>query len=114
MKFIVIFLFINVWLNECNSLWQERPEDINLTILTEIISNYLYKYFNDANVFLSIVSSLSNLDQDPFHDDLSSNLLVHPKLYNFSYTILSGIDESQRGNKVGFNLILIDQSVSLM
>lgn len=114
MKFIVILLLINVWSNECNSLWQEKPENINLTILTEIISNYLYKYFDDANMFLSIISSSLNLDQCHFHEDLSSNLLVHPKLYNFSYTILSGIDQSQRGNKIGFNLMLIDQSASLM
>lgn len=103
MKFIIIILLINFWSNECKSLWlkslnkslnsENSDENINLTILTEIISNYLFKYFNDANVFLSIISTSLSLEQSQFHEDLSSNLLVHPKFYNFSYTILSGIDE---------------------
>lgn len=112
MKFIIIILCINFWPVVCTFLWQENSKDNDKIILTEIISNYLYKYFNNK-VFLSIVSSSVSHNQAQFHEDLSSILLVHSRLSVFSYTILGQIDRIQRENVTAFNVILIDMSASL-
>lgn len=112
MKIIIIFLFIYFWSIECN--FENISKDNDEIILTEIVSNYLYKYFINKDLFLSIVSSLSSLEKMHLHEDISSNLMVHSKLTNFSYSISNGIDEMQPGNMNSFNLILIDKSVSLL
>lgn len=96
---------------ECN--FDRKLENENLNILTDIISNYLYEYFNDGTYFLSISSSSSDLGQQQLHEDLSRNLLIHSKLANFSYIFLNGIAQSQPGENA-FNLILIDRSSSMM
>lgn len=115
MKFI-IFIFIKVLYvqgifdlsTELNSLVKDRT-----TILTEIIGNYLYKYFNNEHEFFSITSLSSSCDQKYFQQDLIQQLIISPKSGNFTYNFLNEIDSAQHENKNTFNLIFVDDRNSL-
>lgn len=92
----------------------KTSESDETIIPTEIIGNYLYKYLNYNEMFLSISLTSTTDDRDYFQEDLISNLMVNSKLENCTYNILDGVDPSRRGNMDVFNLVLIDRSASLV
>lgn len=116
MKFNII-LFLNVLCIKCSILKYEISEmaetNETVSIPIEIISNYLLKYLNDENVFLSISAASSNGDQKYVQEILLTNLLKNSMLSNFSYDILSNINRTRQGNRNAFNLIFVDGSDSL-
>lgn len=108
--FILLFCVLRV---ECTVLLPKSSGYDDTIIPTEIIGNFLHKYLNFRDVFLSIVLSSSNFDQQTLQQDLVSNLLMDTKLENFSFNILSTLDQSRQGNIDAFNLVLVDGSESL-
>lgn len=84
-------------------------------VLSEIISNYLLTYFHDEKMSVSIVmsSSSSKIHQSYLHEDLVENLMLNLNASNFSFNVLSNIDQSRLGNRNVFNLLIVDDSISL-
>lgn len=112
MKYIFSVLIYICCVN-CSVLFGETFKQDETIIPTEIIGNYLHKYLDYNEVYISITLSSSNNEQFSFQQDLVSNLITHTKLDNFSFNILNKLDQSRRGNIHVFNLILIDGSKSL-
>lgn len=83
------------------------------TIPTEIISNYLSKYFSQEKVFLSLCFSSSNSDQKYFQEKLITSLITRPKINEFSYNILGHVHQFRRRNRNVFNVIFVDTITSL-
>lgn len=108
---IIFFSVISISV-DCSLLLHKNLEDETI-IPAEIISNYLQKYVNCEEVFLSFSFSSSNVEQEYFQEDLFIHLMLDPKLENFSYNILDQVDQSRKENKHAINLILIDGSASL-
>lgn len=109
----VICLVINFVYIECNFTWNEdRPplETDEIIVPAKIISNYVQKYAFPNKVFLSIIFSASNAEQEYFQKMLFKHLVIHGKLGLFTYNILNKFDQSQKRNKYAFHLIFIDQS----
>lgn len=110
-----LFLFINFVCINCSVLYDDvKTLEMDKTIIpSEIISNYLLKYVNCDEVFLSISFSSRNIEQEYFQEDLLTNLMKQTKLSNFSYNILDRVDPYRKGNKYAFNLIFVDEIKSL-
>lgn len=113
--FIVFFvtIFIRVYCN-CSLIQNIYALNKDDSIIpAEITSNYLQKYVNYQEVFLSISFSSQNAKQEYLQEDLFIHLLKSTKLNNFSYNILECIDQSRKENKYALNLILVDGIASL-
>lgn len=109
-----IFVFVNIL--SIASSFRENVEIIerNATIIpTEIISNYLHKFFSFEYFSLSIALSSSNLYQQYFQADLIEELVTNSKLNDYSFSILNKVYQKRIGNTNVFNLILIDEGDSL-
>lgn len=118
MKFIIfIFIFSKILyaqdIFEPSTNWNSLVKDKTI-ILTEIIGNYLYKYFNNEHEFFSITSSSSNSDQKYFQEDLIQQLIMSSKSGNFTYNFLNELDPAQHENKNTFNLIFVEDRNALM
>lgn len=77
-------------------------------ILSEILTNFLLKYFSDEQIFISIIVSPSQVSHSLFQSDFFENLFDEPALSEFPYNILEQLDESVDDHRNAFNLILID------
>lgn len=118
MKFI-LFLLINIlYVRSIVQLPKRTSSYANnkKIILTKIASNYLDKYFDHEQVYFSIMSSSSNIDQKYFQTDLIVNLVKSSKLSNYSHSFLNQMDqlEDKRETKNVFNLIFVDDRNALM
>lgn len=82
-------------------------------ILSEIITNFLLKYFSNEKIFISIVASPSQDSHDLFQSDFFENLFDDPALEEFPYNILQQLDDSVYDYRNAFNIILIDSHETL-
>lgn len=98
---------------KCIFLFDINRED-GTQIPVEIVSNYLRKYLNCKEHFLSIAFSSSNDEQKYFQKDLISNMLKCAKLNNFTYRIMNEVYQYRKGNKIVFNVIFVDESASIL
>lgn len=115
MKFVAV-LFTYLFYVKCNNLLHANSYTLekNETVIpTEIVSNILYKYLGHERVFLSFVSMDSSDGHSYLQNNLINNLVAHPKLSNFSYNILKGVDQIRQGNTNIFNVVIVDGSASL-
>lgn len=112
----IIFLILNFSCFECSLILETTIErlDSDATIIpVKIVINYLNRYFDDEEVFISISSSSSNYNQKQVQDDLIHELVLNLLSANFSHNILDKVDSSRLGNKNVFNLLFTDESSSL-
>lgn len=82
-------------------------------ILSEIMTNYLLKYFYNDRIFISIVFSPSRNNRNLFQSNFLENLFNEPALTEFQRNILNKLDESTDNHRNAFNLISIDDYESL-
>lgn len=108
---IVFFATISIKI-ECSLFLNENRKD-EIIIPAEITSNFLQKYVDSEEVFLSYSFYALNVEQEFFQEDLFMHLMLDPKLENFSHNILEQLDQSRKENKFALNLIFIDESASL-
>lgn len=107
---------MSVWCVKCNRHLLKSLETINddkAVIPLEIVTNYLYTYFYQKQVYLTIVIMSSNAEQENFQEDFITKLMVAPKFGRFQYNFLNELDQLQRGNQNAFSLIFIDGITSL-
>lgn len=113
-----LFLISNILCLECSLILYKNIEKSKMhdetVILGEIISNYLFQYFNEEKVFVAIVTVSLNDHQKYLQSDLIRNLMSSPKIINFSFNVQNKVDQSRQGNKQVFNLIIADGITSLM
>lgn len=113
---LLIFLFFNVYAKDILALpikIDSRAKDKTI-ILTEIVSNYLHRYFHNAQVCFSIASSSSSVDEKYFQNDLIRKLVKEAEYGHFLYNFVDMLDQWQTGNINSFNLIFVDDKKSLM
>lgn len=112
-------LLLNILCVNCNLILYKSVKTLKINnetvVLSEIISNYLFTFFHNEKMSVSIVmsSSSSNIHQSYLHEDLVENLMLDLNASNFSFNVLSNIDQSRLGNKNVFNLIVVDDINSL-
>lgn len=113
---IVSLLLISFLCVDCSQYLLKNLEianDSDAIIPLEIITNYLYKYFYQRQVYFMIAFMSSNVEQTYFQEDLITKLIRGPKFGNFSFNCLYQLDQEQRGNQNAFNLIFVDGIASL-
>lgn len=120
MKYFLLLIY-NLLFVSCSDFHFENrtfefkaSKEIDTIIPVKIISNYINKYLNPTDSFLSLSYSFSNDDQKYYQKELIADLLKQQKCAAFSYNILNKIHQFRRGNKSAFNVILVDGCVSLM
>lgn len=106
-----IIICVESGLNNFTNL--EPTNDDEVIVLTEIVSNYLYKYFYQQQVYFMIAKRSSNVEQQFFQEDLITKLVTGTKFGYFSYNFLEKVDQENRGNRNAFNILLIDGVPSL-
>lgn len=115
MKLFLIF-FISVSCVNSNHHILDHLKTINdnkADIPFEIITNYLYKYFHQKQIYFAIASMASYAEQKQFQEDLITKLMLAPRFGHFSFNFLDKIDPLQRTNRNTFNLIFVDGIISL-
>lgn len=95
-----------------NFVFQESPSE-NSAVLSEILANYIVKYFGDEEIFLSIILGSSNNERNHFHTDLFYHLFDNPNLKEFPYNVLYSLGNVAGGKRSAFGLILIKDTDSL-
>lgn len=95
-------------------IFEIQLNELNGTIiLSEIISNYIRRYFSHETDFISLVhASSSKENRLRFHEELTDNLLHNSKLANFSYNNINKLD-ARHHHLHAFNIILIHDTHSL-
>lgn len=92
---------------------QLMPIETNKTASIEIVADYINKYLRYNETHLSITVSSAN-DNNQFRQlNLANSLLTHFKLANFTHSILTEIDQSQKRHKQPFHVLFVDASASL-
>lgn len=120
MKYIILFrtlLIAHFLCIKCYALLfdNETLFEIDESIIpAEIVSNYVHKYLNPKEMFISISLSSSNAGQKYFQEKFIFNLLKNPKVNEFSNNILYKLQQSARRTVIDFNVILVDKSASLL
>lgn len=116
MQFIVVSMICFAVIQSAPALHRdlEPPKSHETNVITEILSNYLERYFGQRQAFISFALSSVKIERKFVQENLVSELVTNPKLANFSYNILNKVDQSQGENKRVFNLIFVDGSDSLV
>lgn len=112
---IILFFFIlkmKFTLARYNFVIEQSSTDDSF-ILSEIITNFLLKYFSNEQIFISIVASPSQESNGLFQSDFFENLFDDPALEEFPYNILQQLDDSVYDYRNAFNIILIDSHETL-
>lgn len=110
--FIIIFLCAASVSCSQSDLAVIKPSSNNSVILSEIIANYLKKYFRDAEIFVSIILSTSEKNQH-FLDDFFIHFFNDPRMKMFSFNILDKLDRIIHENRHAFNIIFANDADSL-
>lgn len=112
----ITFIILNILCMSCAFSIQngvQLLQKCETIIPTEIIGNYFHKYFKSAEVFLSISHKSLNIRQKDCQQNLIKNLLMSPKLDNFSYSIFDKISRPKDNRQI-IHLILIDRGDLLL
>lgn len=91
----------------------EQSDTEESVVLGEIITNYLIKYFSEDQIFVSIILLPSKKDRNNFEEDFFANLFDNPALTEFAHSTLNKLDNTIRGHRNAFNIIIVDGSESL-
>lgn len=95
---------------ECQPLWLNsftvaRPRVNRTVILSEIILNFINKYLNENEKFVSLILKLSvGVNEADFFYDTSSIL----RKVEFPHVILNELTNATYENRNAFNLIVVD------
>ena len=116
----MIFRFSSYFLFVCTGCALALPrnfeiqpnESSDIVVLSQIIPNYIRRYFSKENYFISLVHASSKKNLLRFHEELTTNLFHNPILTDFSYHTGSELF-NQRRLLHAFNIILIDNANSL-
>lgn len=79
----------------------------------EIITNYINKYFSEDVIFVSMISKTSNDNQSHVDAEFFSDLFSVLDQAEFAHNILDELDNDTYGNRNAFNLIVVDDNISL-
>lgn len=112
--FLLCSISIGFALNSPENFEIEQSDTDESVILGEVITNYLIKYFSGVQMFVTIILGPSKIDQSNFQEDLFVNLFDDPQLAEFTSSTLDKLDNEVRDHRNAFNLILVDDSISLM
>lgn len=82
----------------------------NSCTLSKIIKQYLIKYFDDGENFISITPASSTKDHQYFQQDLLKHIFQHSKIRKFTHNILQNTGHFTRDEKNAINLIFIEDS----
>lgn len=96
-----------------NGISIERPKTSNAIILSEIITNYVVKYFSKEKYSVTLV--LKSLKNDEFHfeEEFFDHLFNQLDQAEFSHNIIDKLDNTTYDNRNALNLILVDDCDSL-
>lgn len=94
------------WLN---SFPIEHPKANNTVILGEIIINYMNKYFDGDDKFVSMIFTLSqDDDQSHFQSDFLHDLYRILDETKIPHNLLDKLNNATYDNRNAFNLIVVD------
>lgn len=111
---ILFVLYVSFVLGSRDNFVIEQSVSDETVILGEIITNYLIKYFSDAQIFVSFILAPSQNNQmDGLEEDFFENLFDDPILTKFACNILDKLDMAIHDHRNAFHMILIDDSKSL-
>lgn len=82
----------------------------NTMILSEIVTNYIAKYFSGENFIVSMISKSSNKSDVHFGAEFFDVLFNFLDQAEIAHNIIGGMDNVTYENKLAFNLILVDDS----
>lgn len=107
------YLQNNFPLKSINNFDIKPSRDDESVVLRKILINYIVKYFSEDQIYISIVVGTSTKERIYFHDDFFYNLFHDPKMENFTYNVLDGLDDTVRDKRSAFCLILTADTKSL-
>lgn len=87
-------------------------ESSDVTVLGQIISNYVNKFLDNELIFISFVHD-SKRDLLHFHEEVVTNLFQNSNLTDFSFNIGNTLISRRDIRRKAFNIILIDNTNSL-
>lgn len=116
MKFSQIFYTISTW----NIFTFAFHDDLHMKpfvnsdsdILADTVTAIIVDCFKEDEIYLSIISSLTQNEKSHFLDDFIFKMFKKIALKNYPRNILNELDNSVRFKR-GFNLIFISDNVSL-
>lgn len=100
-------------LNSYEPFHIELSKSNKKVILSEILTNFLIKYFSDKDIFVTIILEPLHEEQQCFQQDLFVDLFDNPALTEFAYSILDQLDSAIRDHRNAFNLIIIENNNGL-
>lgn len=113
MKFYIILFFASGFaLDLYKNVDMDHLELGKSVILGKIISNFLIRYFDDDQIFISIVLASSSKHRRYFHGDLFIKLFDDPVLKKFASNTMYKLDDAIHEHRNAFNLLLVDDSES--
>lgn len=112
--FLSFFILCTGWAMALSRNFRiEQSDTEESVVLGEIITNYLIKYFSEDQIFVSIILTRSEKDQNNFEDDFFANLFDVPAMTEFAHNTLDKLDNTIRDHRNAFNIIIVDGSKSL-
>lgn len=112
MKIFIIITITNAIVTSRNFILNQSRIDKSV-ILSEIITNYLTKYFSGDDIFVSIIYPSFKEQRSHFRHDLFDNLFNTSASTKFAHSLSDELDSSIRDHRQAFNLILIDEHEAL-
>lgn len=100
-------LYSNVALYSVN-----KSESNQTIILSAILKNYLLKYFDSDNTFVSFIIPISSKPENHFLCDVFLKLFSENKRF-FPYNTLRKLDDFIHDHRRAFNVILTDDPQSI-
>lgn len=97
----------------CGSHWLntfsiEPSKFNNAIVLSEIITNYIVKYFSKEKYFVSMVVKSSKTDKLHFEEEFFDHLFNDLDQAEFAHNIIDKLDNATYDNRNAFHLILVD------
>lgn len=86
----------------------------SIDIPIEIVKNFVQKFIRNENIFLSISTASSNMEQKLVQNEIVTNLLEKSEIKYFTYAVLKNIIyQFRRKLWDAFNILIVDNSESL-
>lgn len=111
---MLISLNVMIAFASYNKLSIDQSKTEKSMILSDIVTNYLIKYFDNEKTFVSIIYPASHkIEQKYFWHDFFHYLFDDPTFTRFDHNALHKLDDSIFNKRESFNIILIDENVYL-